>query len=68
MCQTLGWINAKVYKTFHKALEETEMQAGLSVLEEMDETPFNDELQSDSMKDKIQPTKESEGVFLSNLW
>ena len=43
------------------------MQAGLSVLEEMDETPFNDELQSDSMNDKIQPTKESEGVFLSNL-
>ena len=37
-------------------------------LEEMDEMPFNDELQSDSMNDKIQPTKESEGVFLSNLW
>ena len=44
------------------------MQAGLSVLEEMDETPFNYELQSDSMIDKIQPTKESEGLLLSNLW
>merc|ERR1719447_384417 len=28
----------------------------------MDETPFNDELQSDSMNDKIQPTKESKVV------